>query len=89
MLGACSHPLSGAFWLVTDSKHLSGTVLIETQSGGYLQAVDDGTMSTAVPRPADNDPDNMPSPQEIVTVVQVTDSTVALKTAFGPSLCPL
>ena len=41
---------SGAFWLVKDLKHLTGTVLIETQSGGYLEAVDDGSLTTGVPR---------------------------------------
>eukprot|EP00729_Bicosta_minor_P023376 gene23376-19855_t len=74
----------GAFWLVKDLKHLTGTVLIETQSGGYLEAVDDGSLTTGVPRRPDNDPDNMPSPQEIMTVVQAgSDSTVAFKTAYG------
>lgn len=51
-------------------------MLIETQSGGYLEAVDDGTLTTAMPRRPDNDPDNMPSPQEILTIVQVSDSTI-------------
>jgi hypothetical protein len=56
-------------------------VLIETQSGGYLEAVDDGTLTTAVPRAADNNPDNMPSPQEYVAsgLLPFT-STIAIAT---------
>lgn len=31
--------------------------------------VDDGTVTTALPRPADHDPENMPEPQDIMTVI--------------------
>jgi protein FRG1 len=60
-----------------------GNVLVETSSGGYLSALDDGTVTTALPRPADNDPDNMPEPQDIITMVKVSDTRVAFKTAYG------
>jgi len=73
----------GAFWLVNDLKFLKGNVLIETQSGGYLTAVDDGSLTTAVPRPVNNERDNFPDPQDIFTMVSVGDSRVAFKTAYN------
>eukprot|EP00041_Stephanoeca_diplocostata_P042099 m.10213 g.10213 ORF g.10213 m.10213 type:complete len:275 (+) comp7256_c0_seq1:271-1095(+) len=72
-----------AFWLVTSTDHLVGNVLVETQSGGYLTAIDDGTVTTALPRPADHSPENMPEPQDIMTIVKVSDTRVAFKTAYG------
>eukprot|EP00039_Didymoeca_costata_P026421 m.15898 g.15898 ORF g.15898 m.15898 type:complete len:273 (-) comp5520_c0_seq1:196-1014(-) len=72
----------GGFWLVTSNDHLRGNVLIETTSGGYISAVDDGTLTTAPPRPADNNPENLPEPQEIITIVK-TGKNVAFKTAYG------
>mmetsp|Transcript_18634 Transcript_18634/g.48580 ORF Transcript_18634/g.48580 Transcript_18634/m.48580 type:complete len:273 (+) Transcript_18634:255-1073(+) len=72
-----------AFWLVTALDQLVGNVLVETASGGYLTAVDDGTLTTALPRPVDHDPDNMPEPQDIFTLVKVSDTRMALKTAYG------
>lgn len=73
----------GAFWLVDKIEQLTGNVLIETQTGGYLTAIDDGTLSTALPREVDNDPENMPEPQDIFTMVAVSESRVAFKTAYG------
>ena len=55
----------------TEPRLLVGNVLVETASGGYLTAQDDGTITTALPRPVDNDPDNMPEPQDIITLVKV------------------
>lgn len=62
-------------------------MLVETASGGYLTAVDDGTVTTALPRPIDNDPDNMPEPQDIITMVKVYIHTMATLSTH-PTLTP-
>lgn len=40
----------GLFWLVSSASALTGSVLVETQSGGYLEAVDDGTLTVGLPK---------------------------------------
>ena len=71
----------------TQPDLLVGNVLVETSSGGYLSAQDDGTMTTALPRPADNDPDNMPEPQDIITMVKVSHTLTSEKRASVSRAC--
>lgn len=71
----------------TQPDLLVGNVLVETSSGGYLTAQDDGTMTTALPRPADNDPDNMPEPQDIITMVKVSHTLTSGKRASVSRAC--
>ena len=78
-----SHPgelRHGLFWQVLKAEVLVGNVLIESDSQGYVNAVDDGTVSVAPP--SDN-PLAMPEPTEVFTVVKVSETRVAIKSAFG------
>lgn len=60
-----------------------GNVLIETQAGGYITALDDGSITATLPRPPDNEPENMPGPEDILIMMKVNESRVAFKTAYG------
>eukprot|EP00040_Diaphanoeca_grandis_P040206 m.261585 g.261585 ORF g.261585 m.261585 type:complete len:274 (-) comp42460_c0_seq1:104-925(-) len=73
----------GQFWLVKTFEHMLGNVLLETHAGGYITALDDGSVTATLPRPPDNEPENMPEPQDIVIMMKVNDSRVAFKTAYG------
>lgn len=69
--------------MVTALPQLVGHCLLESECGGYVMAVDDGSIGVGPPRPHDAAPDSLPDPTEIVTVVAVTERKIALKTAYG------
>ena len=75
------HPSIGAWWVVREPTDLSGTVILENASGGYLCAVDDGTLTVADATPGKER--EGPTAPEIFTMIKVTDARVALKTAYG------
>ena len=64
---------------MTSLGHLTGHCLMESDGGGYVMAVDDGTLTVGPPRPYDDQPEAT----EILSVVKVGDKKVALKSAYG------
>eukprot|EP00048_Salpingoeca_helianthica_P016571 m.233049 g.233049 ORF g.233049 m.233049 type:complete len:270 (-) comp18958_c0_seq1:44-853(-) len=79
----------GVWWLVKADEQLLGTVFFETEHGGFLSASDDGTLGQLPPPEAreragdDEDEALHPSPEDLFSVVRVSDNRVAIKTAFG------
>eukprot|EP00053_Salpingoeca_punica_P003818 m.45347 g.45347 ORF g.45347 m.45347 type:complete len:274 (-) comp12437_c0_seq1:43-864(-) len=83
----------GIWWTIKHPDQLTGTVFVETECGGYLEAVNDGTVRVGRRRALDeptavNEETGMPGPPgpevtEVFTVVKVSDTRVALKTAYG------
>eukprot|EP00051_Salpingoeca_urceolata_P027137 m.480169 g.480169 ORF g.480169 m.480169 type:complete len:267 (-) comp21725_c0_seq1:74-874(-) len=72
----------GVWWPAKTMEHLTGNMLIESYVQAYLWAVDDGSMTIGHPW-VDDVEDNGPSPEQIITVVHVSENRVALKTAYG------
>jgi len=59
---------------------LTGTVILEASSGGYLCALDDGTLTVSEETGEDR---QGPTAPEIFTMIKVTEARVAFKTAYG------
>lgn len=72
--------VADAWWRVEELEELTGNVLLQCESGGYLIALDDGTMTVSA-EPAESVPG--PVAQEVFTLVAVSAARVALKTAFN------
>eukprot|EP00049_Salpingoeca_infusionum_P027932 m.35082 g.35082 ORF g.35082 m.35082 type:complete len:302 (+) comp9846_c0_seq1:2441-3346(+) len=68
-----------AWWQVEEYRELTGNVLIESDSGFYLTALDDGSLTVS----ESTKHSERPEVQEIFTLVNVSESRVAIKTAFN------
>ena len=74
-------------------EELVGTVFLEAEHGGFLSAFDDGTLGEVPPpeaRPqesgegdADGEGALHPQPEDLFSIVRVSDNRLAFKTAFG------
>lgn len=71
---------SDAWWRVEELEELRGNVLVESASGSYVIALDDGTL-TVSGEPAAEVPG--PTAQEVLTISAVSAARVSLKSAFN------
>jgi hypothetical protein len=71
---------------VKTDEEMVGTVFFETEHGGFLSAFDDGTIGQVPPPEArdneDGEPVN-PNPEDLFSIVRVSDNRIAIKSAFG------
>ena len=68
--------ITGLFWQITVPKFLTGNVLLEGPNGGYLNAIDDGSLALSPPVTDFVDP---PEPTEIFCIVRVSENRIAFK----------
>ncbi|EGD80546.1 hypothetical protein PTSG_01137 [Salpingoeca rosetta] len=69
----------GAWWQVKRPEDLTGNVIMESESGKYVIALDNGTVSVGESTKNSEGPDV----QEILTIMCVSDNRVAIKTPFN------
>eukprot|EP00056_Hartaetosiga_gracilis_P001261 m.43678 g.43678 ORF g.43678 m.43678 type:complete len:272 (+) comp10566_c1_seq1:51-866(+) len=73
------HKRHRVYWPVSDFVDLTGNVLVESESGRYLIALDDGSVTVSETTKDSDEPDV----QEIFTFIRISEHRVALKTAFN------
>eukprot|EP01147_Barroeca_monosierra_P010876 gene10876-2951_t len=69
----------GAWWYIRRPEDLSGNVIIESESGRYLIALDNGSISVSDTTEQSEGPDV----QEIMTIIHVSENRIAIKTPFN------
>ncbi|XP_064608563.1 protein FRG1-like [Liolophura sinensis] len=72
----------GGWWVVMKFEDIVGNVALELMEGCYMSALDNGLFAVGSPHGTGEGPD----PQEVFTVMKVSDTHIALKSGYGKYL---
>lgn len=73
----------GNWWRVTKVEEITGAVAIEFGKHTYIRALDNGLFTLGAPH---SDGEG-PSPEEILTAVNINERKIALKSGYNKYLC--
>lgn len=73
----------GNWWRVSKVEDITGPVAIEFGKHTYIKALDNGLFTLGAPH-ADGEG---PSPEEILTAVNINERKIALKSGYNKYLC--
>eukprot|EP00126_Sphaerothecum_destruens_P013740 Sdes_comp23515_c0_seq1m21737 len=79
-----SHLLFGKFWVAKSLQEISGTVLLQTCTGSFLKALNNGMLTLGEPYsdPSVADDTNGPNDAEKLSIVCIHQDKFAIKTAY-------
>lgn len=69
------------WWSIPTPELIKGDILFEMESGKYLMAVDNGTLTSGILH--DPEDPEAPSPQEVFTIVSPAPGQVAIRSGYG------